>query len=384
MIRLRANTARSAFTLVELLVVMAVIIVLASITAVVMSNVYDQDRTTDGAALTRQYLMLAKAQAARDQLPCGVRLIYGLDATKPQKTSVYWATELQYIQSSPMLLLNPNEVGEPSFPYVRFEYGTTSGGITGRNCFLMNLPPAVQSQMVADINAQQYPLIRLPLYDNDLRQCWLRITNITGPITSPPYPPNLAGPANWILSLDPTYYPPTGFPDDSLGAQTSVSVYHWGLWGGPQPLPGEPTRQLPTNICIDLTPANAGVTDAPSFPSAPFPLTGPGYDILFGSNGQVMNGLNTGGTGQIMLWLRDYTKAPAPLVIVAPGPTNTYDMTPFLKGGEQQIVCIKARSGALGQFPVRQPNPGGQYGPFVNANPGAYTFAFQGATAPGQ
>src|SRR5262249_59603028 len=95
MIRRTETTRRAGFTLVELLVAIGIIIVLASLALLVVPDVLDQDRTTDGASLTRQWLMIAKARAARDQLPRGVRLI------NPGNGLV---TELQYTEAPPVLV----------------------------------------------------------------------------------------------------------------------------------------------------------------------------------------------------------------------------------------------------------------------------------------
>jgi len=75
MTRARAAAARRGFTLVELLVAMAIIIALSALALAVVPAALDQDRTTDGATLTKQWLMISKSRAARDNLPRGVRLI---------------------------------------------------------------------------------------------------------------------------------------------------------------------------------------------------------------------------------------------------------------------------------------------------------------------
>src|SRR4051794_23355705 len=112
-----ANRPRRAFTLVELLVVMAVIIILATISLMVVPGVIEQDRTTDGAGLTRQWMMIAKNRAARDQLPRGLRLLIAPDPNNRYKTpanggSPLLVTELQYIEAPPVMLPNPNADGD--------------------------------------------------------------------------------------------------------------------------------------------------------------------------------------------------------------------------------------------------------------------------------
>jgi hypothetical protein len=180
----------------------------------------------------------------------------------------------------------------------------------------------------------------------------------------------------------------TDFPDAVLGAASTAPPpagtppvpswvsYHFGIYGAPRPLLGEPLLQLPKNTCIDLTP----------FVSRPGAITVPmDYDIVFAPSGQVLFRPE----GQINLWVRDYTKvgdmtpltpnsASAPASLTAP---YTYDVTrqQFQLGGEQQIVVIKTRSGSLGVFPVLWPSmANGTYA----GKQDPYYYATQGATAP--
>ena len=102
------RNVRTGFTLVELLAVMGIIIVLASIAAMVVPAAVSQDRTTDGAALTRQYLMIAKNRAARDGQPRGLRLIVTADSTVPTKSPL-WVTDVQEIESPLVLVVNSNQ-----------------------------------------------------------------------------------------------------------------------------------------------------------------------------------------------------------------------------------------------------------------------------------
>ncbi|HJZ55255.1 MAG TPA: hypothetical protein VKE74_09870, partial [Gemmataceae bacterium] len=167
-------------------------------------------------------------------------------------------------------------------------------------------------------------------------------------------------------------------PDDVMGAATQYATFLFGIYLAPRPLIGEPTQQLPKNICIDLNVSQPRGSNGPPVAD---------YDIVFAPNGQVLYWSE----GQINLWVRDYTKVPTPpgpLVVTSAGPPVVYDLTPFRKGGEQQIVALKTKSGALGVFPVTWPQADGTY-PLISAGPPAtyqdpYYFARLGATAPSQ
>ena len=313
---LRTTRKRQGFTLVELLVVMAILVTLAALTLLVVPNVLDQDRTTDGASITRQYLMIAKARAARDGLPRGVRLIVSLDANNPAKTDSRWVTELQYTESPPVIVGSATPNASPGTdkngfllppitpqPTIQIYYQPNS---LTPHCYLIN-GGAADGQIQSDLLIPRAPLMFLP----DLRDpanvadvgFWCRVTKyIPQNGTTPPE-----------LQLD-------RYPD--LGAATNYVTNDFGVYGAPRPLPGEPTQPLPKDICIDLassSPAGSAASD---------------YDILFAPNGQVVNS-----TGQINLWVRNYKK---------PGGSGGN----FQLGGEQQIVALKAKSGSLGVFPV--------------------------------
>src|SRR4051794_29732855 len=95
----RTTRTRPGFTLIELLVSMAILITLSALALLVVPGVLDQDRTTDGASVTRKYLTIAKARASRDGMPRGVRLVTGTNAG-----NALWVTDIQYIESPPVLL----------------------------------------------------------------------------------------------------------------------------------------------------------------------------------------------------------------------------------------------------------------------------------------
>jgi prepilin-type N-terminal cleavage/methylation domain-containing protein len=308
-----SGPARRGFTLIELLVAMAILVALAALALLVVPGVMEQDRTTDGASMTRQYMMIAKARAARDGLPRGVRLIVALDPSNPAKSDARWVTEIQYTEAPPVVVGNrtpnagvfnttTNTVGPPTLPqpYVFFKYDLTTGA---RQAFLSSTSTNVINQITSDLAIPRYPMMFLP----DLRDpanvadvgFWCRVTaynSTTGEVTLDRYP--------------------------DLGAANQLVTYDFGIYGAPRPLPAEPTQPLPREVCIDLassSPAGGSTAD---------------YDILFAPNGQVINS-----TGQINLWVRNYRK---------PGGNGGN----FANGGEQQVVALKTKSGSVGVFPI--------------------------------
>lgn len=389
---------RPAFTLIELLVVMSVMITLASIALLVVPDVIDQDRTTDGASSVRQWLMIAKARAARDGGYRGLRLLTGLDSQNPAKTNPNWVTECQYIEAPPAHVPNPNAL--PTGAAVVFTYTLFPGPV---------VPPAPPNPVVGQVMNRQCQITGLRFEDAAQvvvnGRLMLRTIGtshrITGVAASPALNPANPGPYTLTVGLD-------SFPDAELGAAGMVPLpsppapagttpacfrtFHFGIMAPARPLVGEPTLPLPRNTCIDISPGppvGIPANQAPPTPYAAAPSLPPvlpplDYDILFTPTGHVLSSgaaANTG--GQIYLWVRDYTKTPTPLIVtnagtVSPFTPPTYDLAPFQAGGAQQIVALKTFSGSLGVFPVLWPNGNGQY----TAGDDPYTLARLGANAP--
>jgi prepilin-type N-terminal cleavage/methylation domain-containing protein len=330
-----AGTRRPGFTLVELLVAMAIIVALASIALIVVPDVLSQDRTTDAAATVRQNLMIAKARALRDGLPRGVRFLVGLDPSNVAKTNALWVTELQYIEQPPAVVPAQGESIEFVFtPTAGGELPTTTtpGGTTlNPPAVYLHLPEGVASTAVLEfINGElaasppRHPVVQALLGAERLT---LTVTGITGPLPGTDLRP---GAYTLTLTAGGDYGPIAR----AMGDGTSVRLTTFWITRPAVPLLGEPTVQLPRNVCVDLYSSNPQWTD-----------TARDYDILFAPGGEVLYAP----AEQIHLWVRDYTKGGGRDV---PGPTP---VTRFEQGGEQQIVALKTTSGALGVFPVAFP-----------------------------
>ena len=69
------NTKRTAFTMVELVVVIGIILVLAALTIMIFPKIQSSSRVARGADTVQGQLFLAKQTALRDQAPRGVRLV---------------------------------------------------------------------------------------------------------------------------------------------------------------------------------------------------------------------------------------------------------------------------------------------------------------------
>lgn len=357
---------RAGFTLVELLVAMAVIVVLSAIAAAILPSVVEQDRTTDAAATIRQHLTIAKARATRENNGRGIRFILDSGSADPSRMSgvdasgfVYGAlfsTEMQYIEAAPTIVPNPLGLTASTDPYVEFDPTTST-------TTLFNLDPSSEAILVMqnDLAARWFPKLYCPVMGPDAfgRTQRFEITSLT----------QQKGTNNWSVTLDRQ-------PHSLFGAGTTERVYRFAIEPRSRALLGEPNVPLPKGVCVDL---NAGVSFPPARVVNGQPID---FEIMFAPNGQVVDPLSA---GMIYLWVRDYTKVnpttgkPLDMRPVTTTPSFDYgNQFQFEIGGEQQLVAIKAKSGALGVFPVNWPNATGIY----PAGFGPYSLAAKDSSSP--
>jgi prepilin-type N-terminal cleavage/methylation domain-containing protein len=318
------RTTRNGFTLIELLVVIALIAALAGMTMLIAPSAMDRDRAATAATEITGALQISRARAIRDGFPRGIRLVYN---NSPQ------AVSFQYIESPPVFVpdpfatiqLTPPNPPSPltppdynSAPWVEFIYTVSAGTITNRTCNIRKLTTDQANQIIASVNANgPFPTLALPTLGVAPQIVSLASVNGDGAMAN--------GTTLQQLALNLGRY-----PDGALGGQTAWRTYHFGIYGPPRPLLGEPTYPLPQRSSVDLSLSSpvGGAND---------------YDILFGPGGQLVDTNSTQGAAQIFLWLRDPTRG-------TPPPSPAF----FQNGGEMIIVVIKAKSGAVGTAPVDQ------------------------------
>jgi prepilin-type N-terminal cleavage/methylation domain-containing protein len=340
---------RRGFTLVEMLVVMGIIVLLTAAAMLIVPSALDRNRSTDAVTTLRGWLEIAQARAARDGAPRGVRLI--VDLSKPHPTSNpasftgseerLWITEAQYIEAPPVLVFNPNPpypnsfvtVGSalqphPHTPRVEFSYtvaptGSTTppaGTVTGRVCMLRGLDANQVLLVTNSMTGGNQPTLSLPVLGT-----WHRIIGVGAQQQEPNI---VSGVNSFFVELTLDHY-----PDTELGASTFYVTHHFGIYGPPRPLLGEPTMQLPTNTCVDLN----------QFVSSPAGVVTSDYDILFAPSGSLAFSTTILGDPHVFLCVRDFRKG---------SPMNLFDPLRVREGGEMMILAIKSRSGAIAVQPV--------------------------------
>jgi prepilin-type N-terminal cleavage/methylation domain-containing protein len=252
---------RSAFTLIELLIVIALIVVIAGIGFLTVPLFTSQQRASSNASIIVAWLGDAKVQALKQQQATGVRFV--LDPNNP--TSMF-VREMYYVQTpddftggmgnpSMYLLASPN----PAVPTMTLTFSSDvdfTGGLSNQ----VDWP--VQPGDFLEINGGGF------LY---------QITGVNPPAPAPPNSLTVSRLA-------------------SVGQSTSV----WRIIRQPRRVPGEDSLTLNGNAVIDLA-------NSPNVPQRN--ASGQTYyEILFAPNGGVV-GRGTKNSNSIILWVRDSTQA---------------------------------------------------------------------------
>lgn len=324
---------RRGFTLVELLVALALIIVLMALAVAIYPNLANSQRVVRSADRVSAWLIIAKEQAKRDGAPRGVRFY----VTGNQ------VTECQYIEQPNYWVPNPlqeaeiyNASGTPA--------STAGQGPNGGRIVLVQTvnPSSTPANQVATREAyfvsNDYTefnqrinagcMLYLPEWGGSYRILNNAGTDALVPVTLGTAPVQAK---RLVLST----YPEIG-AGSSAAATGTLTTYKFGFQTGVDTLMGEPILLLGSNTIVDWR-----------NPAGPDPVTTlnvtntAGYfDILFSPTGQVMNNSN----GIICLWMRDPEQTPHPRL--------PDDATGFDAAGEQVLVVVYTRTGMIATQPV--------------------------------
>jgi prepilin-type N-terminal cleavage/methylation domain-containing protein len=304
---------RRGVTLIELLIVMAILAVLATMIVAAAPRFGERQRASRGAGQLQSWLNLAKQRAIRDQRPVGLRLpVINGD----------FVSELMYVEmpdegvGGTVTVPFPVSSGTPDYRYVAF---------TTTNEFKQN-DMSTQSNPSAMI--QSGDLISFP--DRPMARYAPRRIAPTNPNPGPLQDDGVVQvgssgqTATYKLRLD-----------QPLPAIPFTTTTHLFVRKA-RPIVGEPVLQLPKDIAVDLTQDrnNSPPTYYRLYPPAnsggPNPL-----DIVFAPSGQVV-GLT--GVSRVCLWVRDVS-------LGDPGPS-------VLPPGENTLITVYTRTGHVTAHPV--------------------------------
>jgi prepilin-type N-terminal cleavage/methylation domain-containing protein len=332
------KSGRRAFTLVELLVVIAVIVALLGLVAAVAPRFGERQRPSRGAMQLQSWLNLAKQRALRDQRPRGIRLppLIGVPA------EASYITEVQFIELPEIFTGGQLWVPDPRLSAVRppvpanlyqFVYleGVELGGPS-------NPPFDLYDILDPGVDAGYGP-------ETDRVRRIVKINWLT--------------PTSCSIVLD---RPLRDVPDVMHPPPPPAPTESYRILRKNRPMPGEPVLTLPKDVGIDVSRAATinPMTNLPDWYRL-FPPTGnslqPGpFDILFDPSGRVIGPESTLGS-RICLWVRDISKDF--------GPTQMPD-------GDNTLITIYTRTGQISAHPIdpsgipttNPPYAPGQWNPF--------------------
>jgi type II secretory pathway pseudopilin PulG len=349
--------------LIELLVVIGMILVLATLALLVAPRVGERQRTATGAAQLQGTLFAAKQRAYRDRLVRGVRLLPNTAspaAVPGPGPAAVTPTDMTGIHPGMLLLIDHGRPGQeavtvqetlppgspapagfataftrPHPPGFRitavratelkyleqpdnFTAGWVSGsadgaGPTGTSTLTITFPAGTRVDLTGLVTVgQDYLYLRGGTEVH-------RILGVTAPRPAGPPP----GQTTCTVTVTPLASP---VPDGS-------QVGYW-IERAPRPLAGEPIVNLPRDVAVDFFPTGDPRADPPYV-----------LDVLFTPSGSVRQ---TGpGLGKYLYWVRNATLD-----------------SPFQ--GEPTLIAVYVTTGAVAAHPVNaddrgNPGPGGYY-----------------------
>jgi type II secretory pathway pseudopilin PulG len=331
--------------LVELLVVMTIIIIIASITAAVLPSILRNGKAGQGANLIQGMLLAAKQRAIRDRMPAGVRFVIQQDTvTAPSGMRRLVSTELDYVVQPDDFVVTGDSltISGSTTPFTAQSTTMDFGG--GLGVGSANVVAEEQPVQIGDF---------LELAGGGL------VTSIVGVQQT-----GGTGPYN---QLKINSNPSTGFP-----------VTDYRVIRGPRRAPGEDSVKLPADVAVliaDLPTTATGFGNYTYYslnvPARKVPFGSATqasyyYEIVFSPTGTV-TGLGTSSGDKICLFVRDMTRG------------NLSTGIPSL-GGDPALVVVNIRTGAIAIQPVNSTASGYVY-PYATtqtvtaASSGYFTFA---------
>jgi competence protein ComGC len=329
----RTATRRSGFTLVELLVAVALaIVILGLVIYIVNSATFDSYRVVGAGDRLSQWLIQAKYRAMRDEAPRGLRLYINNGVV----------TECALIEQ-PQAWAPPDPNVRLHVVYLSSDGTTRPTGNSNRRVFVSFPNSLLRDDFTTAVAAGD--LLQIPELGYSARL--LQIIPIAPGPAAPgvPAPPSIM-PRDLLAELILDDSGVNWGPGVELGAaysntageqnQSTLIVSGFVFYRREQEVLGEPTLLLPSGMVVDMAASATGL-----------PTTGV-YDILFAPSGQVyVSGAQSGFIG---LLLRDANKLPGQPTVALPA---QYDVA-----GEMVIVAIYTKTGMVATFPVaNEPDP---------------------------
>jgi prepilin-type N-terminal cleavage/methylation domain-containing protein len=371
----RSVGRRRAFTLLELMVVISIMVVLATLAVLFLPNLDRNKGVPNAVTQIHGWFNISKQTAIRDGSARGIRLI----EDSPGSGRV---VEMQYIeQPEPVAPRGPGIKiyvrTEQCYDPLIFPNTTTNPGNIGfltvvtlfqdpNNTYTPSyLVPPPQNLWINWDGVEPGDTFQLTSSPNAVAGI-RRFTSPPPAATAPPIPTGPAKYAQLVLDriIDGAEVFPNPSPPPPVTGNVWTSSNNFRVIRQPRPLVGEPTLQLHRDVYIDLTrsspcqpyltPAFGAALGQPSSAWAPARLTDPvgalggNLDILFNPNSFVANCP----AGQIVLWVQHAERQGSPQQ--TGGGVN---------GNDALLLVIYTRTGKIGAHLVYDV---GGFSPYAN------------------
>jgi prepilin-type N-terminal cleavage/methylation domain-containing protein len=339
---LKTRRRQEAFTLMEVLVVIAILAFLAALTGIYFAN--NSPGGQRGADQLSGWLLIARQQARRDGVPTGLRFAV-TNTTDPLTGNTQTAaTQVQYIQQ-------PDDIAQGVYlGRVNDPKWVNNGNNIARIQSNSNLLPASGA---FPVKAGDY----LEVNGGGVLRRIIDFPNLGVPVRLE-RPPTSGPPTVYWLCLAPAPGRPVNFaallprPSYALADYTGVYLLdnpntgtppqtNYRIIRQPQPMYGEPALPFSANVGIDFAapPWNAGFTATNQLSTPPpSPAQAPAgtryHDIVFAPSGAVI-GANSG-TNMIFLWVRNLQR----------------DNTAEPLAGKPVLVTVQTRTGFISMHPA--------------------------------
>ncbi len=310
----------SAFTLVELLVVISILVTLASLAVALFKSNAGSDRMRSGARIGQSVFEGAKSRATHAKEARGVRLIR--DLTDPTLVTGFAYLAPVASQTAGNLPGQPPQnsvaVTRPGLPSNPDATGLVISGAQGQ---------AWYSQDQNGLWASSVMPVRIPAQTGQ----WYYLARQS---TSAPCWGTLDSQGNLNLTLEVPYQAGKSWPPNVNAVDPTDSNASCEIELGHDLLPFHQPVSLPSAVVIDLDESSPNVTSL--WPAAPVPAT---IDIMFSPGGVVTGPL--AGLGPVHLLLNDLSDASRNLNPIDPQ-----------NRGDKLILTIFPQTGLVATFPI--------------------------------
>jgi prepilin-type N-terminal cleavage/methylation domain-containing protein len=294
-----ALICRPAFTLVEMIVVLALVLLLAALAVALAPRLAERQKTQRGADQLQGWFGVARQWARSARTRTGIRLLPGRLLPNPAAPNPSYVTELQYIQQPLDFVATPGLTPNDPVNVRRIQVTASSPGVF-KTVVLEPAPAAVITPRPGDFSGGFGTQTNLwPVQVGDYFQAnggglMHQITQVVD--------------ANTLV----------------LGSSLPTAVgltKQYRIVRRPRILPGEAALEIAQDVAIDLT-------------RSQLPSANPdgSIDIVFNPSGSMIGGSND----KVILWVRDVTQ----------------DIN---NPGDQVLITIYIRTGLVAAFEVAPP-----------------------------